>query len=167
MGAGAICPPPNSGGCAKNGTGVSGGGSFPCPTQTMPAGIPDCGGGFTGGGAPCVTIDTGCMQIGSQPVGGAPCAPPDQGMALGGCPSMGTEAMPGTSCVIQGKLVEGCPNVTTGGTPCPSTGNSTGGCVNPAGSCGNGTTNTTTGPNPNPSSNGTTTGPSPPPSEKL
>ena len=86
--------------------------------QGMPTGIPNCTGGSVGGGAPCqsLPIATDCMQIGSQPMGGVPCAPPDQGMAVGGCPSI---AMPGTPCVIQGTLVEGSPNVTTGPGPQP------------------------------------------------
>lgn len=118
----------------------------------MPVGSPACGVGSMGG-TPCVTIDTGCVQIGSQPSGGAPCPAPAQAMAPGGCPGMGTDAMLG-SCVIQGKLTEGCPNVTTGGNPCLPAGNFTGGNVIPGqvGPFGpNGTTNgkaTGAGPNP-------------------
>lgn len=118
-------------------------GGTPCLPQGMPTGIQNCTGGSVGGGAPCqsLPIDTGCMQIGSQPMGGVPCAPPDQGMAVGGCPSM---AMPGTSCVIQGKLVEGSPNITTGG---------------PNG--------TIPGTGPKPGVNATITAPTPPPGKKI
>ena len=183
MGAGTPCSSPTdpSGGCAIPGIAMPDSGSSTCPPQGMPSGIPDCGGGSS-----CVTVDTGCVQTGSQPMGGAPCAPPDQGTTVG-CPGMGNEALSGTSCVIQGKLVEGCPNVTTGENPCPPTGTGTGGCVNPVGPCTQGTNGTTTGPNPppgpnpkpgpngtktgpnpKPGSNGTTTGPNPPAtSEKL
>ena len=157
---GQSCSPPASGGCGSMG---GAGGSLPCPPQGMPPGVTDCGGESTGGGTPCVTVDTGCVVIDSQPMVGAPCVGPGQGMAPGGgCTGMGTEAMPGTACVIQGKLVEGCPNVTTGGSPCPPTGQVTGGCVTPSSSCGNGTTNgtSTTGPNPKP-------GPNPAPSKKI
>ena len=98
----------------------------PCPPQAMPVASPTCG-----GGTPCVTIDTGCVQIGSQPSGGIPCPAPAQGMPLGGCPGMGAGAMPGSSCLIEGKLTEGCPNVTTGGNPCPPAGNIAGGNVVP------------------------------------
>ena len=178
-GGGAPCPLPTSpGGCANNGNGgqscsppaIGGcgsmggtGGSLPCPPHGMPSGVTDCGGESTGGGPSCVTVDTGCVVIDSQPMVGAPCVGPGQGMTPGGgCTGMGTEAMPGTACVIQGKLVEGCPNVTTGGSPCPPTGQVTGGCVTPSSSCGNGTTNGTsmTGPNPKP-------GPNPAPSKKI
>ena len=129
----------------------------PCPPQATPMGSSMCGGGSMGG-SPCVTIDTGCVQMGSQPMAVAPCPAPTQGMAAP-CPGMGTNAMVGSSCVIQGNLTEGCPNVTTGGNPCPPAGNSTGGCITPGvpvGPCGpngthpNGTanTNSTGGPNP-------------------
>ena len=101
----------------------------PCPPQVMPVASPACGVGSMGG-TPCVTIDTGCVQIGSQP-SGAPCPAPAQGMPPGSCPGTGTGAMPGSSCVIQGKLTVGCPNVTTGGNPCPPAGNITGGNVLP------------------------------------
>lgn len=115
----------------------------PCPPvpQAMPVASPTCGTGSMGG-TPCVTIDTGCVQIGSQPSGGAPCPAPTQGMAPGGCPDMGTGAMPGSTCVIQGKLTVGCPNVTTGGNPCPLPGNITGGNIIPGPSgITNGSTN--------------------------
>lgn len=112
-----------SAGCGSMGMGT------PCPPvpQAMPAASPTCGVGSMEG-TPCVTIDKGCVQIGSQPSGGAPCPAP---MAPGGCPDMGTGAMPGSTCVIQGKLTVGCPNVTTGGNPCPAPGNITGGNVIP------------------------------------
>jgi len=105
-------------GCGSMGIGT------PCPPQAMPVASPACG-----GGTPCVTIDTGCVQI--EPSGGVPCPAPTQGMPPGGCPGMGAGAMPGSSCVIQGKLTVGCPNVTTGGIPCPPAGNIAGGNVIP------------------------------------
>ena len=130
------------------------GGGTPCPPQVMPPSIPNCAGVSVGGGAPCqiLPIDTGCVSIGSQPMGGVPCAPPDQGMAVGGCPDM---AMPGTSCVIQGKLVEGSPNVTIGGVPYPLP--------------GKGPNGTTPGPGPQPGVNATTIAPipTPPPGKKI
>ena len=135
------CPPQTtpSAGCGSMGMGT------PCPPvpQAMPAVSPTCGVGSMGG-TPCITIDSGCVQIGSQPSGGAPCPAPTQGMAPGGCPDMGTGAMPGSTCVIQGKLTVGCPNVTTGGNPCLPPGNITGGNIIPgtAGPLGpNGITN--------------------------
>ena len=141
------------------------GGVTPCLPQESETSSPDCGGGSVGAGTSCapqsITVNTGC--IGSQPMGVSPCPPPDQSMAPGGCPGMAAEAMQGTSCVIQGKLVEGCPNITTGGAPCPSTGNVTGGCVKPPFPCGNGTrgpNGTTTVPNPKPGSNTTKPRPS-------
>ena len=104
-------------GCATMG----GGGGTPCPPQGMPM---VCGGGGTMGGALCgsqgITIDSGCMQI-----AGAPCPAPAQGVAPGGCIDMGA------GCVIEGKLTEGCPNITNAtasGNPCQPSGNATGGC---------------------------------------
>ena len=141
------CPSPTdiSGGCASPGAGATAGG-ITCLPQEMPAGIPDCGGASTGGGTSCITVDSGCVQISSQSMGGEQCPPLNQGMTVG-CPGMGTETMPmpGTPCVIQGKVVEGCPNVTTGGGACPPSG------VN----------GTTPGPNPKPGT--TTPGPNPKP----
>lgn len=132
----------------------------PCLPQEMGTSSPDCGGGSCT--PQSITVDTGCMEIGSQPMGVSPCPPPDQSMAPGGCPGMGAEAIQGTSCVIQGKLVEGCPNITTGGAPCPSTGNVIGGCVKPPFPCGTGgPTGTTTVPTPKPGLITTKPGPRP------
>lgn len=106
-------------GCASMG----GGGGTPCPPQGMPMGNPVCGGGTMGGalcGSQGITIDSGCMQI-----AGAPCPAPAQGVAPGGCIDMGA------GCVIEGKLTEGCPNITNAtacGNPCQPSGNATGGC---------------------------------------
>ena len=143
------CPSPTdiSGGCASSGAGATAGG-LTCLPQEMPAGIPDCGGASTGGGTSCITVDSGCAQISSQSMGGEQCPPLNQGMTVG-CPGMGTEMMPmpGTTCVIQGKVVEGCPNVTTGGGVCPPSG----------------VTGTKPGPIPKPGTTGITPGPKPKP----